>query len=151
MHRRQLFRERVGSAVAGISATVAEEWSARAPEDGRPLVVITARSEALEAAGGTMGNDGEGPADRRTLALTFEVAAEGATGLAAVDQVNDLDEEIGIALGVANSAGGILFDVCEDLRWLATEIEVATDQQRYIALATIIYNVTYDLFYGDPT
>ena len=92
------------------------------------------------------------PTDRRALSLAFDVYAGGSTGQVAVDKVNDLDEAIGVALGVAMQPAGTLVDAVFDLRWSTTEIELeAGDQDSYTALATIIYTVQYDVYYGDPT
>ena len=146
-HKRQTIRELAASAIAGVPATVAQERAARDNEGVRPLVVITAREENIDAGDGTMGR----PDDRRTLALTFTVMTDGATGQAAVDAVNDLDEQIGIALGVATSPGGILDADPMDFRWASTEIELNAEQERYLAAAVIVYAVTYDLYFGDPT
>ena len=146
-HKRQTIRALAASAVAGVPATVVEERAARGNEGVRPLVVILARVESIEEDDGTMGR----PDDRRALALTFEVSTDGATGRAAVDAVNDLDEAIGVALGVATLPGGILDDKLLDLRWASTDIEVNAEQERYLAAGVIVYAVTYDLYFGDPT
>ena len=146
-HKRQTIRQLAASAIAGVAATVVEERAARGNDGVRPLVVVTARTEAIDAGEGTMGS----PDDRRTLQLIFDVTTDGATGKAAVDAVNDLDEAIGIALGVATSPGGILDDQSMDFRWAATDIETNAEQERYIADGVIVYAVTYDLYFGDPT
>jgi len=146
-HKRQTIRELAASAIAGVAATVVEERAARGNEGVRPLVVVTARSESIEPDEGTIGR----PDDRRTLALTFEITTDGATGKAAVDGVNDLDEQIGIALGVATSPGGILDDQAFDFRWASTDIETNAEQERYLAAGVIVYAITYDLYFGDPT
>lgn len=153
MHRRQAIRAAAAGAIAGINADVTEEQAKRVAEDAPDAVLVTviARSDGVEITAGTMAAGADGPADRRTLALQFDVYAAGATGLIAVDKVNDIDEEIGIALGAANQPGGTLDPLVNDLRWTATEIEVGKDQARYIALAAIIYTATYDVYYGNPT
>jgi len=148
-HRRTTFRLAVVAAITAdvdaAGADVRDEWAARIA--GRPVVVVTARNETLVAGAGSMGE----PHDRRRLELVFDIYAEGKTGAIAVDQVNDLDEVIGVALGTANEPAGSLHALCEDLRWDSTAIEVGQEQERYIALASIGWSVLYDLYYGDPT
>ncbi len=148
MHRRQTIREAAATAIAAIGATVDQERARRANETVLPLVVVRAQSEQLQEADGTMGE----PTDRRALSLAFDVYAGGSTGAVAVDKVNDLDEAIGVALGVAMQPAGTLAGIVFDLRWSTTEIEIeAGDQDSFTALASIIYTAQYDVYYGNPT
>jgi hypothetical protein len=140
-------RELAATAIAGVAATVVEERAARGNENVRPLVVVTARSEAVDTGDGTMGQ----PVDRRTLQLVFEITTDGATGVEAVDAANALDEAIGVALGVALDDGGILDGELFDLRFAGIEIEVNAEQERYLVAAAITYAAQYDLYFGDPT
>lgn len=153
MHRRQAIREAAAAALATISADVLEEQAKRVAVDApdQRLVTVMARSEGVEALSGTMGAEGEGPEDRRALALWFDVYASAATGKAAVDAINDLEVEIGAALAAANESGGALHALVLDLRWTGTEMETGTEQSRYIAVARIIYTALYDVYYGNPT
>jgi len=147
VHRRQAIRETAAGLLAGLSAGVEQERLARVSAADRPLVVVRAIEDNAVLADGTMGD----PDDQRELALTFEVYTDGVTGMAAVDAVNDLDAAIGLALGVGFQAGSPLDGLLLDLRWASTLIEMAPEQERYLAQAIIVYTATYQLYFGAPT
>lgn len=145
-HRRQTIRETAAAAIAGIPATVDQERAARANEAARPLVVVRAVTDAMEEGAGIMGD----PTDNRTLALAFDLYTDGETGKIAVDGINDLDEAIGVALGVALGADAFS-NLLLDLRWTSTDIELNADQDRFMAFGTVTYSVTYAVYFGAPT
>jgi len=146
VHRRQAIREAAAAAIAAIAATVDQERVARVSAPDRPMVVVRAIDEAAELGDGTMGS----PDDARELALTFEVFTDAVTGFAAVDAVNDLDQAIGEALGVATQPGTTLDGLLTDFRWASTITETNAEQERYLAQAIITYTATYHVYFGDP-
>lgn len=148
MHRRQHLRKLTATAIAGVAANVEEEIGLRPQLDLMPMVSVRARVETIDAGAGTIGE----PVDERDLQIEFQVWATGNTGALAVDGINDLDESIGVALGVATDPGGILFEQASDYRWQGTTIETTTDEHdRIWAFGSIIYVASYHVWFGDPT
>jgi len=147
VHRRQAIRETAAGLLGGVPASVEQERLARVSAAERPLVVVRAIEDNASFADGTMGD----PDDQRELALTFEIYTDGVTGMAAVDAINDLDAAIGAALGAGFQAGSPLDGLLLDLRWASILIEMAPEQERYLAQAVITYAATYQLYFGAPT
>lgn len=150
MHKRQQIREAIASALAGVPAKVVEELAFRPQMGDLPIVSIALGDEAADLGAGTMG---EPEAAARELNVDLHIWTEASTGKAAIDAANDLDETMGVALGVASGPGQLLdsldlfnFQFSNYSREVITE-----DQDRFWVRATSTYIAGYQTWFGDPT
>lgn len=151
MHRDQAIRDACVAALAGLAADVRAEQATRVARTARPLVVVMARDATIVESDGTMGDHGAGPADRRALLVEHDIYTEGKTGLAVVNAIKDLEVAIGAAYAAENVPGGTIDPLVVDLRWWSSAIELASEQEKFIGVATVVYRALFDVYYGDPT
>jgi len=130
--------------VGVTTATTYSERRHRIDSTMRPLVIVSLGEDTPDAGQSVMGSPTYEV--EHTQALTLEIHVEAADGQLCAEAIDQVELEAEAALASDLTLGGL----CEMIYPLSSELEMQTEQDRVIAVRSVVYTIPWRCSFGSP-